>query len=178
VELFSQYTVWSGGQTGVDQGALEAAIVLGMPHGGWCPAGRKSESGAIPQRFLLTEHASAKYPPRTKKNIQETDGTLILGKGDFGSQGVGTKLTASIATDLCKPMLYENLSDVFDTRTGLTRALALQKGSCSIRDWLHQHNIYRLNVAGSRESSNPGIQTLTHKFLLYVLFPYRTKDTV
>ena len=38
----------SGGQTGADRGGLDAAILLGVPHGGWCPKGRKSEDGVIP----------------------------------------------------------------------------------------------------------------------------------
>ena len=50
--LFSQFTIWSGGQTGVDQGALDAAIALGIPHGGWCPKGRRSEAGPIPLKYM------------------------------------------------------------------------------------------------------------------------------
>lgn len=172
LDLFSQFTVCSGGQTGVDQGALEAAIDLGIPHGGVCPLGRKSEAGRIPDRFLLTEHASSKYPPRTKQNILTTDGTLLLGMGDFCEQGVGTKLTASLAASLEKPMFYSNLRVTF-----ADSAVYFRETSTTIRNWLQQHNISRLNVAGSRESSNPGIQDLTQLFLSYVLFPYHTKGT-
>ena len=68
----------SGGQTGADQGALDAAINLGIPHGGWIPKGRITEDGPLPDRYNLIEMPSASYPDRTRKNIRESDGTLIL----------------------------------------------------------------------------------------------------
>jgi ribosomal protein L33 len=37
----------SGGQTGADQAALDVAINLGIPHGGWIPKGRKTEKGTL-----------------------------------------------------------------------------------------------------------------------------------
>ena len=68
----------SGGQTGVDQGALEAAIQLGIDHGGWCPLGRKCETGVISGKYSLTETDSPKYKVRTQQNVIDSDGTLIL----------------------------------------------------------------------------------------------------
>ena len=59
----------SGGQTGADQGALDAAIKLGIPHGGWLPKGRKTETGPLPKKYKLKEMPTAHYPKRTKKNI-------------------------------------------------------------------------------------------------------------
>ncbi len=112
-DLFQDFILISGGQTGVDQGALEAAMVLHLNHGGWCPKGRKSEDGPIPPRFNLQEHASSKYPPRTKKNIEDSDGTLILGCGPFIAQGPGTTLTERHATSLGKPCLYLDLASNF-----------------------------------------------------------------
>ena len=44
----------SGGQTGVDRGALDAALVAGFACGGWCPADRGAEDGTIPERYPLT----------------------------------------------------------------------------------------------------------------------------
>ena len=52
----------SGGQTGVDRGALDAALDLGIPCGGWCPRGRPAEDGRVPERYPLQETASADYP--------------------------------------------------------------------------------------------------------------------
>lgn len=59
--------VISGGQTGADRGGLDAAIDLGLPHGGFCPKGRRAEDGVIPGRYQLEETESADYTERTRK---------------------------------------------------------------------------------------------------------------
>jgi len=71
----------SGGQTGVDRAALDAALELGLPCGGWCPRGRRAEDGGIPDRYPLAETPTAGYPDRTARNVRDSDGTLILGRG-------------------------------------------------------------------------------------------------
>ena len=80
----------SGGQTGADQAALDAAIALGLPHGGWLPRGRKTESGPLPPHYSLRELRSARYRDRTDKNVRAADGTLIC---SFGPLGRGSALT-------------------------------------------------------------------------------------
>jgi len=47
--------VISGGQTGVDRAALDAAMKLGIEVGGWCPKGRRALDGLIPVKYPLTE---------------------------------------------------------------------------------------------------------------------------
>ena len=42
----------SGGQTGADRAALDFAIENDIPHGGWCPNGRKAEDGPLDSRYL------------------------------------------------------------------------------------------------------------------------------
>lgn len=73
--------VISGGQTGVDRAALDVALELGLPCGGWCPAGRRAEDGPIPARYPLTETAGADYVERTRRNVVEADATLVLCHG-------------------------------------------------------------------------------------------------
>ena len=72
----------SGGQTGVDCAALDVAIGLGIPHGGWCPRDRLAEDGRIPDRYQLIETEAADYPARTERNVQDADATLILCRGE------------------------------------------------------------------------------------------------
>ena len=72
----------SGGQSGVDRGALDAAIARGCNHGGWCPAGRRAEDGPIAERYQLRETEAAKYEVRTEQNVLDSDGTLILCHGN------------------------------------------------------------------------------------------------
>ncbi len=84
----------SGGQTGADRGGLDAAIELGIPHGGWCPKGRKSEDGTIPLIYQLVETSSSDYKVRTEKNVADSDATVIF---TYGKPTGGSKPTANFA---------------------------------------------------------------------------------
>ena len=130
----------SGGQTGVDRAVLDAAIELGFPHGGWCPRGRTAEDGRIPQKYHLKETLSSDYSVRTRWNVRDADGTLILYREPLEG---GTALTWQLAVELVKPVFLVELgfSPVFE----------------AFRLWLHENSIRTLNIAGPRESQRPGI---------------------
>jgi hypothetical protein len=130
----------SGGQTGVDQAALSVAICLGLEHGGWCPKGRRCETGTIPARFLLTPMPSASYAARTRQNVIDSDATLILHRGKLTG---GTLLTSTIAHELVRPLFLVDLAGAVDADL--------------VRQWLQTEEITTLNIAGPRESSCPGI---------------------
>ena len=130
----------SGGQTGVDRAALDAALELNMPCGGWCPKGRRAEDGVIPARYPLRETDSPNYARRTALNVIDSDGTLILTRGTLRG---GTALTAHLARKKGKACLILPLEEGMTVRTA-TR-------------WLHGNRITVLNVAGPRESQQPGI---------------------
>ncbi|MBN2371460.1 MAG: putative molybdenum carrier protein [Vicinamibacteria bacterium] len=130
----------SGGQTGVDRAALDAALSAGIPCGGWCPRGRRAEDGRIPPRYPLRETTNAAYPERTEWNIRDSDGTLILG---WGRPQGGTALTARLARRYSRPLLILDLRETPSPRV--------------IAEWLATNDIAVLNVAGPRESEAPGI---------------------
>ena len=142
----------SGGQTGVDRGALDAAIFLGIDHGGWCPRGRLAEDGRIPSRYKLDETDSSKYPVRTAQNVIDSDGTLILYQSEMLG---GTSLTSRLAREHDKPCLAIDLADPFDIPAA--------------RRWVVEHAIEILNVAGPRESSSLGIADAARSFLVQLL---------
>ena len=142
----------SGGQTGVDRGALDAAIYLGIDHGGWCPRGRLAEDGLIPARYALSETDSAKYPVRTVQNVLDAEGTLILYASEL--QG-GSSLTLRLASEHDKPCLAVDLASPHDPAT--------------VYGWLVEHAIEVLNVAGPRESSSPGIADAARSFIVQLL---------
>jgi hypothetical protein len=143
----------SGGQTGVDRAALDMALELGIPCGGWCPKDRKSEDGPIPQRYPLRETGSASYPVRTAKNMQDSDGTLVL---TMGSPMGGTALTIKLAKEKRKPFL------VFDPKK--------EKGDpLFIGNWILTNQIKILNIAGPRESECPGVYHQASGFLRALL---------
>lgn len=138
----------SGGQTGVDRGALDAAIDLGIAHGGTCPRGRLAEDGTIPLRYHLEESESAEYRVRTERNVLQSDGTLILHGGRLAG---GTELTWRLAAQYGKPCLVIDLCHPPDVDT--------------VRRWLVEHQVETLNVAGPRESQCPGIGERAKQFV-------------
>jgi hypothetical protein len=146
----------SGGQTGADRGGLEAAIALGIPHGGYCPRGRLAEDGAVPFKYDLTETASAGYPDRTLRNIAEADGTIVFIES-MASAGPGSRLTINTALKVRRPVLTIEMSQ--------SRKVAASR----IRSWLRRYKIETLNVAGSRESKSPGLEEAVKELLMAVL---------
>ena len=142
----------SGGQTGVDRGALDAAIALGMVHGGWCPRGRLAEDGRIPDRYALEETDSPEYPVRTEQNVLDSDATLILCRG---LPTGGTELTLRLAAQHGKPHLVVDLND--------------PPTPGEVRQWLQTHRGAVLNVAGPRESQSPGIAAAAEAFVRRVV---------
>jgi hypothetical protein len=142
----------SGGQTGVDRAALDVALELGLPCGGWCPKGRRSEAGPIPERYPLEATATADYPERTEANVRAADATLILTRG---RPDRGTALTYKLALRLKKPCYVVDLKepDVVE----------------QVKMWLANQRIAVLNVAGPRESSQKGIHAEASAYLRRVL---------
>jgi len=138
----------SGGQTGVDRAALDVAIELGIPVGGWCPRGRRAEDGRIPDSYPLREAESVNYAKRTELNVRDSDGTLILSGGPLTG---GTALTESLARRQEKPVF------VVDLRDNPTPDVS--------DEWLATNSIQTLNVAGPRESQQPGIYNRVSEFL-------------
>src|SRR2546423_11212579 len=96
----------SGGQTGVDRAALDVALELGLPCGGWCPRGRRAADGVIPEHYPLKETATADYPERTEANVRAADATLIFTRG---KPDRGTALTYELARRLNKPCYLVDL---------------------------------------------------------------------
>ena len=151
----------SGGQTGVDQGALEAAGDLGVDWGGGGPKGWRAENGTVPERFRakMREHASANYIVRTKKNVADSNATLIL--TDAYPLSGGTLRTRAFCTNLMRSHFVVSFGE----------ANAADK----VRKWLGQffaaeHPVpFVLNVAGPRESKSPGIQSRSRMFIVEVM---------
>jgi len=102
--------VISGGQTGADRAALDAAMACGIPHGGWCPKGRLAEDGPIPEKYRLQEMESESYSKRTKANVEAADMTLIFSHGSLSG---GSLLTQQFAEELGKPCVHIDLLEKF-----------------------------------------------------------------
>lgn len=140
--------VISGGQTGVDRAALDVAMAVGVPCGGWCPKGRRAEDGVLDPRYPLRETSADDYVQRTEWNVRDSDGTLILAQGKVTG---GTASTIAYARQVGKPWLVVDLAKAPRPEP--------------VWAWLTRHRIGVLNVAGSRESQRPGIYTAAVVFL-------------
>ena len=146
----------SGGQTGVDRAALDVAIKLGIPHAGWVPKGRIAEDGPLPETYRMRETPTAIYAERTEKNVVDSDGTLIISRGELSG---GSEVTQEMALKHDRPWLHVDLN-----RTAAFRAAVL------ITQWIGTHRIRVLNVAGPRASKDPRIYQDTLSLLESVYF--------
>jgi len=132
----------------VDRAGLDAAMQAGITVGGYCPRGRLAEDGTIPEQYPLIEMSTGGSPARTEKNVKESDGTLIL---NVGSLSGGTRFTRDCARKHAKPYLVVQLDR--DTTTA------------AIRQWAKDNHIRVLNIAGPRESKQPGLHERAFAFL-------------
>lgn len=151
----------SGGQTGADRGALLAGLEVGLPIGGWIPRGARAEDGRIPDNLAqhMRETSSSSYPPRTSLNVRDADGTMIV---SFGSTlGRGSLRTREVAAAMDAPCLHVRVTESGQVAPPLNLDQVVR--------WLVDHAIQILNVAGPRESREPGLQEATRKFLVQAI---------
>lgn len=142
----------SGGQTGVDRAALDVALRLGIPCGGWCPRGRRAEDGRIPDRYPLHETPSADYAQRTEWNVRDSDATLILFRGRLTG---GSALTSRLAEKYRRPCLEVDLASPSEAR--------------AIRAWLRGNGVRVVNVAGPRATLDQDLTAPAGRLLAEVL---------
>lgn len=151
--------IQSGGQTGVDRGALDAALAAGVAVGGWCPKGRRAEDGSIPPRYPLRETPTPVYAERTAYNVRGADATLVLTRG---TPTGGTAATIDMAQSLGKPLLVIDLAATDD--------------AAPVAAWLRANDVAVLNVARPRESTTPGVYADARRFVADVLDAFGAGD--
>lgn len=131
----------SGGQTGVDRGALDAALEAGFPCGGWCPPGRKAGDGVIPARYPLTEMGHGGYRQRMIQNILDSDGTLIL---YFEELEGGTEATLAQCIRKQRPYQLIDAAEITEDRSAEI-----------VARFIERYGIETLNVAGPSAHKAP-----------------------
>ena len=143
----------SGGQTGADQGGLEAGKRLGLETGGWIPKGWLTEKGSQPNlaKYGLIEHTSSTYPPRTYANAKDSDGTIRFA---YNFETAGELCTLKAINQYNKPYYDVNIHSAHEHE--------------KVAQWIIDNNIHVLNVAGNRESKCPGLQEFTTNYLIEV----------
>lgn len=142
----------SGGQTGVDRGALDAALEAGFAVGGWCPKGRKAEDGTIDLIYPLQEHESANYIDRTRQNVIDSDATLII---YFNRLSGGTLKTV----EFCKQLNKKHI--IIDADS-----MQLKESISLVSEYIKTNKIKTLNVAGPRASNNDKAYSYSKELIL------------
>jgi hypothetical protein len=164
MDLPDEFTIVSGGQTGADRAALDFAIRACIPHDGWCPRGRLAEDGRLDPCYQLRETPAAKYEERTRWNVRDSDATLVV--TIRAKPTGGTALTLGSARQQRKPCLHiarETTSTVED-------------GAERIAEFIAEHKIERLNVAGPRASQEPEITAFVYELLTAALARFETAN--
>ena len=145
----------SGGQTGADQAAWCAAVAFGLSTGGWMPKGFLTEDGPRPEfaeLYAARESDSPEYRLRTELNVRDSDATIWFGSTD----SPGAKTTLRAIREIARPQK-------------IVQPASLIRPS-AVAAWLARNNsIRRLNVAGNRESVEPGIGVRVERFLMQVI---------
>lgn len=157
--LRNQLRIISGGQTGADRAALDWAIGHQVPHGGWCPKGRRADDGPIPDCYDLDETPRRNYRQRTAWNVRDADATLIITL--HKTLAGGSLYTAHRAKKLRRPWLH-----VFPN----------EPWRDELREFWKQHPIRTLNVAGPRASSAPGIEVFVQTVLSFFCQGRKSRD--
>jgi hypothetical protein len=147
--------ILSSGQTGVDQAALDVALELDIPHGGWIEKGRKTENGILPERYKLKEMATSDHYKPVEQNIIGSDGILIISHGKLKN---GSALTLKLAKKHHRPWLHIDLNEINAFEAAKT-----------VNSWIVQYKIKILNVAGPQVSEDPNIYKATKKILRAVI---------
>ena len=154
----------SGGQTGADQAALDAAIKLDIPHGGWMPKGRLTENGPLPDKYQLDEMPTSSYEERTEQNVVDSDDTLIVSHGKLTG---GSKLTRELAMENGMPWLHINLNNTSQFGAAVKTS-----------QWVSEKHIEVLNVAGPRASKDSKIYQAVFDVLVSACYLDLTGDNV
>src|SRR5690606_7247402 len=151
----------SGGQQGADFGGLLAGKELNLETGGTAPKEHRTENGSNYKLidFGLKEHSSVEYPPRTKQNVQDSDGTIIFGR----LESPGSILTYNLCKKFNKPYWFVSQVELIENKNANKESFIL---------WLIENQIQILNVAGNRESTNSGIEQNVKNYLVTAIRNY------
>ena len=140
----------------MERAALDVAIKVDIPHGGWTPKGRKTQDSVLSEKYRLKEMLDSGNLEHIEKNIQASDGTLIISKGPLAGEAA---LTQKMAERLSRPCLHVELN--------ISNDFAIAQ---SISAWITENRIEILNIAGQGLNNDPILYNATAKIFETVLY--------
>jgi hypothetical protein len=133
----------SSGQPGVERAALDVAIKLDIPHGGWIARGRRTDDGVLSRSYFLKETPSCNYSEAIQKNVVDSDGSFILIRGESTDL---IKLTLDLVERYNRPYLLLDLKKIRNL-----------KAANLLVTWIEETKIEILHVTGNRAGDDPKI---------------------
>ena len=155
----------SGGQSGVDRAALDAAIENGIDYGGWCPKDGWAEDLPEPPG-LLANYPKLKATPladpaqRTEWNVRDADACVIVIDAGGIDVSAGTALAQDLAHRYRRPLFVVDLA----------KPDMLKHAGLWLRVQRARHgDDLKLAIGGPRESEVPGIYARAVEFIAALL---------
>lgn len=142
----------SGGQTGVDRAALDVAEEMGIPSGGWCPAGRDADDGPIPDKYPMQETTAYDHTVRTGFNVRDSDGNLMFYRGSLHG---GTAYAVEMATRMNRPVKAIDVD--------------APPSPGEVASWIDENHLRVIHIGGQREATSPGIYQQAYKLIRSII---------
>ena len=188
----------SGGQTGADRAALEAALEFGFNTGGWAPPNFATCNGRDPllgTKFHLSEipfegaRLHVAYVIRSRKNVDDSDATVAFRfrPGNGTDKTIGYCITKSwkIAplpepplpiVSRHRPVLI--IADSVHSSLGLTHLSNPPPSwivdAQRLKNFILEFNVKTLNICGHRQdASDPGWQLRVTNFLRFFFTSFK-----
>jgi len=124
----------SGGLTVADQAALDAAISLGIPYGGYIPWGRMTEIGTLPSKYKLQEINTDNHFDCIERNVKESNGTFIVSVGELNDDAKHAR-----------KITMKHTHQLFVVDLDLTPSF---EAVTLVNDWIQKYNIELLYIIG------------------------------
>jgi hypothetical protein len=141
----------SSGQTGVELAALDAAIKLGITHGGWVARGKRNALGPISDVYRLKEVAAVGFKTATEQNVMSADGTLLVTRGKKSPR---TQYAVEMSLKHQRQLLHVDLSQN-----------ASFEAASLISSWGSLQKIKTAFVTGPQWDTDPHIYAQTLKII-------------
>ena len=155
----------SGGQSGADRGAMDAARDCGMPLGGWCPAGGWAEDLPEPPGVLalypeLLETPSSDVAQRTEWVIRDASCCVVLNTRERGTSR-GTDIGYALYEKYGTPHFEIVLDGETTVEEQVQSAIA----------WLRalEDDAIVIGAGGPRASEYPGVYDISYGVVKAIL---------
>ncbi len=146
----------SAGLVDVEQAALDVAIKIDIPHGGWLPNGYEKENHSLLEKYKLKEMPASSEFEHTEKNVLDSEGTLVISRGSLTGEIAQLQ---NMTEKRNRPFLHVDLDTSSDFLVSQT-----------ISAWISKNKINILYVTGPDARKDSELYRTTTKIFETVLY--------